>query len=342
MILLDPHVLRGVSPANVRRRLQRIVRANRFEIDHAACGFRILGPDVSYHSNDPFLEAGLTYLRRDRRLDDALSFHARTPAFDLCLEDSWSGYFVAEWLHASPAAGDLVFVHLDHHTDMMSSLLERRGGTLVDPTDERPFDPGAAADWRKGIAAGSIGIGSFVTTLFELPRQVHVRHINNYTSSDYATYRVVRSVRTFRELPGRAFACIRKRRDDPPGAVGTYRGGCDAGRVLAGLPAGRTVVHVDLDYLINDFNGNEPDAGWAPAPGARDDAARKLDRFFAALRLAGRAVDRWIVAASPGFCSASHWPWLFESLEERIERMAPASLPQPAVVASAGACEGSA
>jgi len=332
LIPLDPVFLRDSDPADVDRRLERIVRSSRFEVVREACAFRILGPAVPYHAFDPFLAAGLTRLRRDLRMEHAQSFRTRAEAcppelqrrwaFDLCLEDSWSGCFIAEWLRASPTADDLVLIHLDHHTDMMSSLLQRCGQALVDPTDGRVFDARSGDDWQKGIASGSIGIGSFVTTLFELPNRLHVRHINNYETSDYATYRVVHADLRYSEIPERSFATIRKRRDHPPDAAGTYRGGADPATVLDPIPPGRIVVHIDLDYLINDFNGNPCDDGWTPAADARVPASRKLDAFFETLLASDRPVDRWIVATSPGFCSAYHWPWLLEHIERGIERVA--------------------
>lgn len=319
LIPLEPAFLRDSSAEDVNRRLERIVRSTRFEVVSDACAFRILGPAVPYHAIDPFLAEGLTRLRADLRIEQAQSYRTQTHAFCLCLEDSWSGYFVAEWLRTSPAASDIVFIHLDHHSDMMSSLLERHGDCLVDPTDGRVFDACSSTDWQKGIAAGSIGIGSFVTTLFDLPNRLHVRHINDYLTSDYTVYSVTRATRSHPEIPNRAFAVIRKSRGRPADAVGTYRGGRDPARVLAAIPLGRIVVHIDLDYLINDFNGNPCDPGWAPAANARAVASRKLDAFFDALAATSLNIDRWIVATSPGFCSAYHWPWLLETIERRID-----------------------
>jgi len=324
LISLDPAFLRDFDPVRIERRLEHIVRSNRFEVVLDACAFRILGPAVPYHAIDPFLPAGLTGLQKDLRMEHAQSFHACTTAFDLCLEDSWSGYFAAESLRDALPAEDVVFVHLDHHTDMMSSLLERRGDALVDPADGRIFDARSGVDWQKSIESGSIGIGSFVTTLFQLPNRLHVRHINDFVTSDYTTYRVVHATHSYPEIPGQSFATIRKRRDHPADAAGTYRGGCDPARVLEGMPPGRILVHIDLDYLINDFNGNPCDSGWLPAPAARIAAGRKLDAFFGALLAFELRIDRWIVATSPGFCSAYHWPWLLERIERGIEQVAKA------------------
>lgn len=319
LIPLESNFLRDSDQSEVNRRIQRIVGSVEFEVVRDERAFRILGPAVPYHSIDPFLSDGLTRLRRDLRIDRASSHRTRTAAFDLCLEDSWSGYFVAEWLRTSPTAEDIVFIHLDDHTDMMPSLLERRADSLVDPTDGRVFDVLCSADWQKGIGSGSIGIGSFVTALFYLRNRLHVRHINNYPTSDYTLYSVKHAAQAYPEIPDRGFASIRKTRVHSSDAVGTYRGGRDPARVLAAIPTGRIVVHIDLDYLINDFNGNPCDRGWSPAAHLTELAGRKLDAFFDALLGITARVDRWIVATSPGFCSAYHWAWLLERIERGIE-----------------------
>ena len=80
-----------------------------------------------------------------------------------------------------------------------------------------------------------------------------------------------------------------------------------------------TIVHIDLDYFINDFNGASRGPGYIPSPALRTMAAVKLDRFFVALAKADIQVDRWIIATSPGFCSAYHWEWLLREIERNIE-----------------------
>jgi hypothetical protein len=320
-IPLDGDLLRGLTPAEATCRLQRIVGSVDFEVLEDAQAVRILAPAVPYHALDPFLKEGLARLHPSLLPDGAASYRTRTSRFDLCLEDSWSGYFVAEWLGGQTSVDDVIFIHLDDHTDMMPSLLERRDNVLIDPADGQVFDVLSASDWEEGLASASVGIGSFVTALFYLPNRFHVRHINNYTTSDYQSYAVRHVSKRYPETRGREFAAIRKSRAPLAGAAGSYRGGRDPHTVLSNLPRGRIVVHIDLDYLINDFNGNPRATAWQPAPHAREQATRKLDTFFDALVGVSAHVERWIVAASPGFCSACHWEWMLERIERGIERV---------------------
>jgi hypothetical protein len=94
--------------------------------------------------------------------------------------------------------------------------------------------------------------------------------------------------------------------------------GSNPDQVLDGTPRGWTMVHIDLDYFINDFNGASRGENYMPDPALRTEAEKKMDRFFESLARLNPAVDRWMIATSPGFCSAIHWEWLLSSIESRI------------------------
>jgi hypothetical protein len=120
-------------------------------------------------------------------------------------------------------------------------------------------------------------------------------------------------------IPDREFAGIRKKNGDWNDSSGTYRGGADVQRVLQDIPAGRIIVHIDLDYFINDFNGNIGTNFLPASEGLPIEARRKMDRFFDGMRAANPIVDRWVIATSPGFCSAYHWENALSELDRRIE-----------------------
>jgi hypothetical protein len=316
-IALSQSILNVHSREAIEQQIRRIVRAVRFELLERDGAVRILGPDMSYHSADPHLFEGSQTLRPGMTSDDVFHFRSRRANFDLCLEDSWSGYFIAE--HAS-VDQDLVLIHLDHHTDMMPTLLERSGQGLVNPVTGEGFDPAASADWQSTIQSGCVSIGNFVTPLYYLGGSTHVRHLNNFATSTHRLYNVTRESCRYELIPDRMFAGIRKKTADWGNSAGTYLGGIDAVKVLRELPAGRVVVHIDLDYFINDFNGNPWDSGLPAKAILRSQALRKMDCFFTALQGTGATVEQWIVATSPGFCSAEHWDWLLTEIGRRVEQ----------------------
>jgi hypothetical protein len=301
------------------RALVRVTKSTRFAIDGAGRNFRLTGPDTSYHGLDPDLPDVLARHWPEVRMEEVVAFHRAEAAFDLCFEDGWSGLFAARALKRRPSDEDLVLVHLDDHTDMMPTLLWRRPDGLVDPATDCRFDPAEPDDWPGALTSGAVSIGSFVTALCQGARRVHVRHLNNVAHSTHAIYPMDRAVCRYDPVPGFAFATIRKRPPGRRGDAGSYRGGPDPFRLLDGLPPGRLVAHIDLDYLINDFNGNPGAVGLASDEAAMQVARDKLNRFFEALERAGRSVDRWIVGTSPGFCSARHWCGLLDEIRRGIE-----------------------
>lgn len=319
-IALNPALLRDLTSDEIDFRIRRIVRSVRHKRDQDGRSFRILGPDMSYHDVDRGLASGLKALGPHVALEDVFLFQETRRNFDLCLEDSWSGRFIAQQT-AAWGEEELVLIHLDDHSDMMPTLLHVDADRVIDTSSGRVFDPEASDSWRSTILSGCVSIGNFVTPLFYAKRKLHVRHLNNIATSRHGLCGVERYTRRHDLIPGLGFAMIRKTPRVGAQAAGTYRGGPDARTLLSDLPEGRVIVHIDLDYFVDDFNGNSG-ASELPTNVARCAAVPKLDAFFAALRAAGRPVERWIVATSPGFCAASHWPWLFEELDQRIEAVA--------------------
>jgi hypothetical protein len=285
-----------------------------------ACAFRLLGPDMAYHSIDPHLVEGLKAFGEFRDQSDILFYRQKCAHFDLCFEDSWSGWFIADYLAGvGNAENDLVLIHADDHTDMMATLLVRDAEELTNPTTGHRFDPSKTDDWEVAIASGCVGIGDFITPFYYGQRQLHVRHVNSAPKGGSAVHSVTRAHCHYELIPDLNFAGVAMGEPDARASVGTYVSGEDADLVLHGLPEGHVIVHIDLDYFINDFNGNPGDHSTISASEAGAAASLKMKRFFAALHGAPRAIDRWIVATSPGFCSARHWPNLINQIQERIQ-----------------------
>lgn len=292
--------------------IRRIVKSTRFDLDGAQV--RLLGPDHFYHAFDPELDVNLRALRLPGT-DQVGSFYRRTRRGGWCLEDCWSGRLIAEILSGCPAEEALVLLHVDDHEDMMPTLIGRHGDQLADPSTGLGFDPSAPADWDAPIRSGAIGIGNFITALFHSERCVHVRHLNNTEDGDRPTPAGPAGIR-YPLIPDIEFAAVA--RDTPHRATGSYLAATDPARALAGLPAGHLVVHIDLDYFINDFNGNP-----GRQPLARDAAydpqcRAKLEALFTAIRTLDRPVAGWVVATSPGFCASRHWRDLLAPLQRHL------------------------
>lgn len=315
---MDVAVLRRDGRELTEQQIRQIVRSTRTELSEGEGAFRILGPDMSYHLADPRLGELLGRFEAGMSIARIGEYRTTRRLFDLCFEDSWTGFFAAAALQNVDQDDDVVVIHLDDHTDMMSTLLQIDGDALIDPASGAAFCPEIPADWEGSIRSGCIGIGSFVTALFYLDRDVHVRHLNNLKTSTHEPCDVLPEACAYPLIPSRKFAAIRKAKEGSSGRLGTYLGGSDASLVLQSTPSGHIIVHIDLDYFINDFNGNVGSQPSASVADQRCEAQRKIEHFFEVLSETVLRVERWIIATSPGFCSVSHWGWLLTSLEEKI------------------------
>jgi hypothetical protein len=315
-IPLDPSFLRLHSRQRAETELRRIVRSVKFELIERESAVHLLGPEMSYHEVDPYLQGHLDEMGVGR--EDILSYLSHSGRIDICFEDSWTGYFIADRFEKNRRGDDLTIIHLDDHTDMMATLLYLSGDALVDPTNGATFDPKCSSDWRSAIYSGAINIGNYMTPLFYSGSHVHICHVNN--SPEQTDFRwIVREACQYSLIPEKKFATIAKLDSPSPRAVGSYRAASSPDQVLHQNSPGWTIVHIDLDYFINDFNGAHRGTGYTPQPALRTTAAGKLECFFAALAKAEINVDRWIIATSPGFCSAYHWKWLLLEIELNIE-----------------------
>lgn len=304
-----------------KKAINEAVRNVHFELIEGDCAIRLLGPDMYYHAVDPFLSSALKQIDPRIDINDILSYRSERPLFDLCFEDLWSGYFIAHQLQRCASGADLVIIHLDDHTDVMSTLLEwpdQKG--LVNPTTGQSFDPGNPIDWASAIHSGVVGIGCFLTPFFFGNRRIHVRHVSNGPRAPAGRHGVSRTALRHEIIPDKRFAAVGLAAESKT-EFGTYVVSCRCEDVLDHLPEGQIVVHVDLDYFVNDFDGNMRDGQYDPPSDLIERGLHKLDRFFQALAPRQLKVGRWTVATSPGFCSGYHWARLLGALADNIRAL---------------------
>ena len=320
---LDKDLTRHMAPDEVHAALLPIIRSNRYSLSETLDSVCVQGPDVCYHEIDPFLDDGLAALGIDRTQQELATFHRTYSHFDLCLEDAWSGKWMSASLASLNRSVPLTILHLDDHTDMMSTMLEHRGASLFDPIHQRVFDPYAPQDWDAVITSGAGGIGSFLTPFFYLNRPVKILHLKDEIG-DLNTHTIALSKLTHPLLSGRAFLDISHAQPDPTDRAPykTYVSGQSIEELVAQIDGQAfLMVHIDLDYFINDFNGNPFDGDYLPDDDLQAHAAQKIARLFAALRGARITVAKWIIGTSPGFCSGFHWAFLLRRLEAEIARL---------------------
>lgn len=320
LVHLDHALIRDKDRLWIEKEVRKVVRSVRFELQESENAFKILGPEMLYHAADPHLQEILFNSWGGMPVSKIFQFKENAELFDLCFEDTWSGYFISHQLRSLDRDDDLILIHLDDHTDMMPTLLVNSENLLIDITNGGKFDPTIPDDWESVVQSGCVSIGNFITPIYYSGHNVHVRHLNNFNASTYRKYNVVCDACSYDLIPNMQFATIRKRTSDWHLSSGTYLGGDDVDKVLSQLPEGRIIVHIDLDYFINDFNGNIDTPCSLPNPELEACARVKIELFFSAIMALSQKIERWIIATSPGFCSAYHWEWLLAEIEQNIAR----------------------
>jgi hypothetical protein len=318
VIRLDPARLKLHGREATESAIRRMVCSVKFEWLESLNELQLRGPDMPYHSADPHLQPSLAQFARGMRMSDIMAFRTSEAHFDLCFEDSWSGYFIADRIKGQAPIEDLILVHLDDHTDMMPTLLTRSAGAIHDCMLGTVFDPASREDWERSIHSGCVSIGNFITPLYYSKHRVHVRHLNNQGPVTARPVDVFRESLRYDLVPDLEFAGLRRAEALTQSGAGTYGVASDARSILADLPPGKIIVHFDLDYFVNDFNGNARAGDYRPDDSLAIAGREKLTRFFDAVKHLDRPIDRWIVGTSPGFCSALHWSWLLHEIDENI------------------------
>ena len=255
---------------------------------------------------------------------DERTLHVSAGNVDFCLEDSFSGLFLSRVMFKQPVT-DWIIIHLDDHADMMPTiLLQEDGGVLSDPAALSTFDCSVDQHWYSSIASGSVNIGSYLTPLFHQlsnDSKIHIRHIRP-APNDELRDTIVSLEATNIEYPilgNRRFAAVRQCRYDSEKS--TYMQTSSPEHGISNLPSGQIAVHVDLDFFINDFNGNAGTSPKALTETDREAILATMGCAFNQISTLGRPVSRWIIATSPGFCAARHWAWLLESLARHISEI---------------------
>lgn len=273
---------------------------------------------------DPCLAEGLRWWGAD--LVSMPMIHRRKKRLQFSLYDTWTLYSWSKWLAGERRrqgcpVGRVVVLHVDDHQDMMSPRLFRSDEAWTDPITAERVDLYQPPTIHRAIESGSIGMGSFVTPFVHAVPQIEVRHLRQRTSTvDFAIIRTEEPDGLLQ--PGAQRPAIRL---DP------VRAGCwprqhyrvtgNLQQWLEDLPPWPVLVHIDMDYFNNRFNG---DSDWNEATDRLDPPLPVVLQLIQDL---GEALARPTIAAAiadiaiafvPGFFPAELWPASYGALQRAL------------------------
>lgn len=282
---------------------------------------RLLPPSRLEHYVDPRIGEGLRWWSDTFgpiELLDVPFAHHRVPRSMISLNDSWTLLSWSHWLASHSLSSGLpqnvTILHLDDHDDFMCPrvFLGHDGG-LCDGVTGRPVDLAMPTSVESAIRSGAIGIGSFISPLLHHLPCVDVRHLcaTQYRLDRAGAHWIGRAILedSLLQLGGSRPALTVARGSRPKGAVAhPYLVTDDLKSWLGGLRDGPILLHVDMDYFCNPYNG---DSDWAESGPKHErspgDVIRRIDEVFDALGPIASRIEDCAIALSPGFFPVSLW-----------------------------------
>ncbi|HVR96015.1 MAG TPA: hypothetical protein VMW27_05335 [Thermoanaerobaculia bacterium] len=281
---------------------------------------------------DPRLEEGLRWFSEHLLVSDIHLGVRLEEGFQLALDDGWTLLSWSSWLQERPAPQGLSVLHLDSHADLMSPRLSRAGGGWTDLMTGEAVDLRDPLSVVAALRSNAIGIGSFIVPFVHDVPGLDLFHLcarGRMTAAPgvYAVEPVLDE--DDRLFPGarRPRAALRRASDTElrrsPAGRSRYHLSDDLGELLAAIPPGPVLLHVDMDYFNDRYDGR-PD--WQetvrhdPAP---DDVLASIDQVFHALAASpvGERIEDVTVALSPGFFPAELWEAAIDRVRHGVRRL---------------------
>lgn len=295
------------------------------ELDGDEWRLTLAWPGGAERHVDPRLEIGLRWW--DTGLDpSAMALQRRREGQVLtALYDTWTLHSWSEWLTRNNHGPDepLVVLHVDDHRDLGSPRVfvskDRLWTDAITGQAISMLDPRSVLS---AIESGAIGMGSFLTPWLHALSRVDVRHLcqppKAQATQDFCVKRTAEADSLL--MPGAQRLGIALEQSGRPMGR-SYRITPDVAEWTRDLGAGPILVHIDMDYFNNRYDG---DSDWQNRHPAFDpseaEIGAKIDELATALSAPGIAarIQDVVVAYSPGFFPAEYWQRTNEQLKRRL------------------------
>lgn len=294
------------------------------------------GPNSADYYVDPRLMEGLSWWSQDLSVEGIPAAVRTENRLQLSLNDSWTLFSWSRWLAQCSSEGSLpseiVLLHVDDHDDLMSPRLWLDRDVWIDAISHQPVDLLKPETISAAIGSGAIGIGSFIVPLLHRIPKVHMRHLcaTGYSLSRRGKYLLQRETVADDLLnpdmmrPAKRLEAIQESSDWNLDNTSTYSVSANPEEWLYELPDVPTLLHIDLDYFNNRFNG---DSDWELHSSRHDPTSHEItsaiDSVFNTLAARGifdKIVDI-TVALSPGFFPAEFWSLATQRIHYHLDKL---------------------
>lgn len=165
---------------------------------------------------------------------------------------------------------------------------------------------------RNALLSGAIGMGSFMTPFLHAVPRSEVRHLcqppKAVGTADF-DIRLTTQLDTLLE-PGMARPAVELSPASQGVGPGRYRVTSSVTHWLEGMRPGPALLHIDMDYFNNRYDGDSAWAEFVPRfDPALDEIVAKIDELVTAVSQPGLPcqIEDVVIAYSPGFFPAEFW-----------------------------------
>jgi len=270
---------------------------------------------------DNLLEKNIKKWDSNLKINQIPKAYKRGANYLEALNDNWSLYGWSHWIQNFQDGlfpEKLTIIHLDDHDDLMSPKTFLREGKLYDMFANKIISIKDPQSIKAAILSGAIGIGEFIVPLlWELPC-VEIRHLCQKEQSwkqyslDLQPYKDKLWYKLDRV--GVIYSLYSQQMQKH-----VYTKSSDPSLVLYGIDDSPILLHIDLDYFNNRYDGSsdwkEKNIGLDPTC---SEIIFKMQSFFQLLRensLLSR-IAYTTIGISPGFFLLEYWLKSLELIRE--------------------------
>jgi hypothetical protein len=280
--------------------------------------------DADYYI-DPQLMAHLADWTPPVEVTDIPDVRIRRRTYGIGMNDGWTVWSWSCWLTRRHRSGDdprsIIVLHVDDHEDLMCPRVaiddDRR---LVDLITGQVVDLEQPESVEAALKSGAIGMGSFFAPLMHHVPDVHIRHLR--ANQPPIPVQPLGLTTEEDQLLVPDAARIKPVRGSRATGPGTYLRTSDVTLWADAPPDAPALLHLDLDYFNNRYNG---DSHWDQDDGPRHDpdivtVCSMVDAIFDALGNSGavRSIEDVFIGVSPGFFPSELWAPTIERIERHL------------------------
>lgn len=285
-------------------------------------------PDGHDRHVDPLLQQGLDWWGDAVEPGTMGMSRRRAGRILSALYDTWTLHSWSEWLASKPrsAVEEVVILHVDDHKDLAPPRIFTTAQGMRDALTGSPVELFEPDSVRNAICSGAVGMGSFLTPFLHAIPSAQVRQLCQPPKATRTLdHRIELTAEKDTLLEPEALRpAVRLVPHSGAMGRGCYRITPHVGAWLDDLGSGPILLHIDMDYFNNRYDG---DSDWPTRANAHDHALEvvlsKIDELTAALQLSGigSRIDDVVVAYSPGFFPAELWAAAEARLRPGLEQL---------------------